>query len=129
MGGPPMVQRQAPVVFRAKTLLSDAECIDTSRGRGTTANLGSRKAVHCFLEALGGYEGRADANIRPKICYLPIVRMIDPTETAVMMIVFNRPDQTRKVFERIREARPKRLYIAADGPRADRPDDLESTAE
>lgn len=54
--------------------------------------------------------------------------MIDPTETAVMMIVFNRPDQTRQVFERIREARPKRLYISADGPRANRPDDLESTA-
>lgn len=55
--------------------------------------------------------------------------MIDPTETAVMMIVFNRPDQTRKVFERIREARPKRLYISADGPRANRPDDLTSTEE
>jgi hypothetical protein len=55
--------------------------------------------------------------------------MIDPTETAVMMIVFNRPDQTRQVFERIRAARPKRLYIAADGPRANRPDDLESTKE
>ncbi len=54
--------------------------------------------------------------------------MIDPTETAVLMIVFNRPDQTRQVFERIREARPKRLYIAADGPRANRPDDVDTTA-
>ncbi len=53
--------------------------------------------------------------------------MIDPTQTAVMMIVFNRPDMTQRVFERVREARPKRLYIAADGPRKDRPDDLGST--
>lgn len=52
--------------------------------------------------------------------------MIDPTETAVMLIVFNRPEHTRQVFERIREARPKRLYVSADGPRPDRPDDLES---
>ncbi len=43
------------------------------------------------------------------------------------MIVFNRPDQTRQVFSRIRDAKPRRLYVSADGPRADRPDDLEST--
>lgn len=55
--------------------------------------------------------------------------MIDPTDTAVMMIVFNRPGQTRQVFERVREAKPKRLYIAADGPRANRPDDVASCAE
>ncbi|MBC8065707.1 MAG: glycosyltransferase family 2 protein [Chlorobia bacterium] len=55
--------------------------------------------------------------------------MIDPTETAVMMIVFNRPEQTRQVFQRIREAKPKRLYIAADGPRPGRPDDIDSTSE
>jgi hypothetical protein len=55
--------------------------------------------------------------------------MIDPSDTAVMMIVFNRPEQTRKVFERIREAKPKRLYIAADGVRSDRPDDITSTAQ
>lgn len=42
------------------------------------------------------------------------------TQSAVLMIVFNRPDTTARVFERIREAKPPRLYIAADGPRADR---------
>ncbi|MEI6795586.1 MAG: hypothetical protein WCK39_01855 [Methanomassiliicoccales archaeon] len=36
---------------------------------------------------------------------------------AVLFMVFNRPDLTRAVFERIRQARPKRLYFAADGPR------------
>ena len=35
----------------------------------------------------------------------------------VLFIVFNRPDTTRRVFDAIRQARPPRLYIAADGPR------------
>ena len=40
-------------------------------------------------------------------------------------MIFKREDTTRRVFERIREARPPRLYIAADGPRVDRPDEVE----
>jgi hypothetical protein len=38
-------------------------------------------------------------------------------QTAVLFLVFNRPDTTCQVFEAIRRARPVRLYIAADGPR------------
>lgn len=38
-------------------------------------------------------------------------------KSAVLMIVFCRPDTTRKVFEAVRKARPPRLYIAADSPR------------
>lgn len=38
-------------------------------------------------------------------------------ETPVLFIVFNRPDTTTRVFEQIRKAAPKRLYITADGPR------------
>lgn len=45
--------------------------------------------------------------------------------TAVLFMVFNRPDTTRKVFEAIRLARPLRLYVAADGPRADRVGEVE----
>ncbi len=41
--------------------------------------------------------------------------------TAVLFLFFNRPDTTRAVFERIRAARPPRLYLAGDGPRATRP--------
>ncbi|PWG81068.1 nucleotide-diphospho-sugar transferase [Pararcticibacter amylolyticus] len=37
----------------------------------------------------------------------------------VLFLIFNRPDTTSLVFEKIREARPSRLYIAADGPRND----------
>lgn len=37
--------------------------------------------------------------------------------TAILFIIFRRPNITQKVFERIREMKPKKLYIAADGPR------------
>lgn len=39
-------------------------------------------------------------------------------QSAVLFIIFNRPDTTERVFEQIRAGRPARLYIAADGPRA-----------
>ncbi len=37
--------------------------------------------------------------------------------TPILFIVFNRPDTTKKVFEAIRNVRPKELFVAADGPR------------
>jgi len=37
--------------------------------------------------------------------------------TAVILIVFRRPDLTRQVFERIRAAKPPTLFVVADGPR------------
>jgi hypothetical protein len=46
-------------------------------------------------------------------------------KSAILFLVFNRPDTTRQVFEAIRAARPPRLYVAADGPRADRPGEAE----
>lgn len=41
------------------------------------------------------------------------------TKSPVLFLIFNRPDYTVRVFEKIREAAPARLYIAADGPRQD----------
>jgi len=38
-------------------------------------------------------------------------------ETPVIFIIFNRPDNAGVVFEKIREAKPKKLYVVADGPR------------
>jgi hypothetical protein len=38
--------------------------------------------------------------------------------SAVLFIIFNRPDSTQKVFEAIKQAKPSRLYIAADAARA-----------
>jgi len=46
-------------------------------------------------------------------------------KTPVVFIIFNRPDTTTKVFERIREAKPPKLFVIADGPRNDHPDDKE----
>lgn len=43
--------------------------------------------------------------------------MVDASNVAVLFLIYNRPDNTRLVFRAISEARPKRLYIAADGPR------------
>jgi hypothetical protein len=48
--------------------------------------------------------------------------------TPVAFLVFNRPDLTERVFERIAEAKPKTLLLVADGPRteeeADRCDEV-----
>ncbi|WP_411826369.1 nucleotide-diphospho-sugar transferase [Luteolibacter sp. AS25] len=38
----------------------------------------------------------------------------------ILFLIFNRPDTTTRVFERIRSVKPPRLYVAADGPRPDR---------
>lgn len=43
-----------------------------------------------------------------------------PLKTAVLFLVFNRPDTTKQVFEAIRKAKPPRLYVGADGPRANK---------
>jgi hypothetical protein len=44
-------------------------------------------------------------------------------DTAVLFIVFNRPDTTQKVFDVIKSVKPKRLYITADGPRKNNEND------
>jgi hypothetical protein len=49
-------------------------------------------------------------------------------ETPILFIIFNRPDTSEQVFEEIRNARPRFLFIAADGPRWDRPDDIAKCA-
>lgn len=48
-----------------------------------------------------------------------------PLQTAVLFIVFNRPETTAQVFEAIRRAKPPRLYVAADGPREGREGEVE----
>ncbi len=50
-------------------------------------------------------------------------------ETSVLLVIFNRLDTTARVFEAIREARPPRLYVAADGPRSDRHGEAELTEQ
>ena len=42
----------------------------------------------------------------------------------ILFLVFNRPSTTKIVFETIKRAKPLRLYIAADGPRENKPEDI-----
>jgi hypothetical protein len=37
--------------------------------------------------------------------------------TPILFIIFNRLDTTKQVFSAIRQIKPSRLFIAADGPR------------
>lgn len=48
-----------------------------------------------------------------------------PLEIPVVFIIFNRPDLTRRVWERIRAAQPHYLYIVADAPRLNKPLDVD----
>lgn len=50
-------------------------------------------------------------------------------DVPILFIVFNRPDTTRRVFEAIAEAKPRRLFIAADGPRPHIAGEVENCAE
>jgi hypothetical protein len=49
-------------------------------------------------------------------------------ETPILFLIFNRPDTTKIVFEAIRQIKPKRLFIAADGPRANKQGEAENCA-
>ena len=39
--------------------------------------------------------------------------------TPVLLIVFNRPNTSEKVLDKIRQVKPKKLYVAADAPRCE----------
>ena len=49
--------------------------------------------------------------------------------TPVLLLAFNRPEKTKQVFEAIREAAPQKLYVAVDGPRVGRDDDIVKSNE
>jgi len=49
----------------------------------------------------------------------------DAFNCPILLLIFNRPDSTQKVFESIKELKPTKLYIAADGPRINRPQESE----
>jgi hypothetical protein len=51
--------------------------------------------------------------------------MLKQFSTPILFLVFNRPDVTQKVFNRIREVKPKYLFIAADGARIDKEGEVE----
>ena len=41
----------------------------------------------------------------------------------VAVLMFNRPDTTKRVLERVLESRPSEVFLIADGPRPNHPDD------
>lgn len=43
--------------------------------------------------------------------------------TPVLLLLFNRPSHTQQLFDVLAEVRPRRLYIACDGPRSSVPSD------
>lgn len=44
-------------------------------------------------------------------------------QTPVVMLVFNRPDLTRRTLAAVATAKPEKLFVVADGPRPGNPDD------
>jgi hypothetical protein len=49
--------------------------------------------------------------------------------TPVIIILFNRPGCVQSLMSKLREVKPKRIYIIADGPRSGRPDDARLCGE
>jgi hypothetical protein len=43
-------------------------------------------------------------------------------KSSILFLIFNRPKETQVVFNSIRLARPRKLYVAADGPRSNEKD-------
>jgi hypothetical protein len=53
------------------------------------------------------------------------MNFIEDKDVPVLFIIFNRQNETSKVFEQIRKAAPKKLFIAADGPRLSHSNDID----
>ena len=47
----------------------------------------------------------------------------------LLFMTFNRPLETSQVFSQIRQAKPKRLYVASDGPRCNSKTDQENVMQ
>lgn len=50
------------------------------------------------------------------------------TSSPVLLIVFNRPEQTSQLIDALRNVKPRCIYVAADGPRAGVPGEPERCA-
>ena len=48
---------------------------------------------------------------------------------AVLLVAFNRPETTRRVFAAVRQARPRKLFLACDAPRLGRHGEAERVAQ
>lgn len=50
-------------------------------------------------------------------------------KTAVLFLIFNRPHLGQRVFNAIRKAKPLKLFVMADGPRLDHPEDIQKCSD
>lgn len=50
-------------------------------------------------------------------------------QTPVLFLIFNRPAVTEETFAKIRKQQPRYLYIASDGPRENKPSDIDLNNE
>jgi hypothetical protein len=57
------------------------------------------------------------------------INLSSALKTAVLFIVFNRPNTTLEVFDKIRQARPLKLYVASDGLHEGNDDEKEKVAK
>ena len=57
------------------------------------------------------------------------MKQIEDVKAPVLLITFNRPDNTSQVLEKIRLAKIKKLYIANDGPRVGNSNDVKAREE
>jgi hypothetical protein len=55
--------------------------------------------------------------------FFPSEMQNETMKSPVTLILFNRPDLTEKVFDRISHAKPSKLFLIADGPRKDNRED------
>ncbi len=49
--------------------------------------------------------------------------------TPVVLIIFNRPIETRKTINSIKKVEPKQIFVIADGPRQNNPDEMDKVQE
>jgi len=54
---------------------------------------------------------------------------IKSLSSAVLFLVYNRPQNTKKVFKSLSQVKPTRLYIACDGPKKGRAEDMRRVSE
>jgi hypothetical protein len=49
--------------------------------------------------------------------------------TPILFLIFNRHDTTERVFQQIRAVQPRQLFVSADGPRLQKPEEYQKCAE
>jgi len=50
--------------------------------------------------------------------------LVKQFKTPILLVAFNRPDVTKKIFNEIKKVKPLRLYLALDGARKGHPEDI-----